>query len=64
MEPLRGTSATVKTVKTVMIRMLGDLPVMYAQGGLTAVFVGTILGIAIYQLRSRGVTLSGGFSQL
>jgi len=61
MEPLRGASATLKIAMT---RMVVDLPVMYAQGGFTGVLAGTILGIVIYQLRSRGVTLPSGFSHL
>ena len=61
MESLRQRAAMVRIAVT---HMAGELPAMYAQGGFTGILVGTILGTVMYQLRLRGVTLAGGFSQL
>jgi hypothetical protein len=61
MELLRAIPTTIKLAVN---QMAGDLMAMYAQGGFTAVLIGTLAGMVIYQLRSRGVSLPGDFRQL
>ncbi len=61
MESSRQRAAMIRIAVT---QIAGHLPAMYAQGGFIGILVGTILGTVIDQLRSRGVILPGGFSQL
>jgi hypothetical protein len=60
MQPLRGTPSTARVA---MAKMAGNVPATYAQGGLTAVLLGLILGIVVDQLRGHFTATSQIFSR-
>ena len=60
MTRLHGTSAAVRIAVNQIVR---DLPAMYVQAGITGVLIGTILGLLMGQLRSRGVVWPGGLGR-